>query len=503
MNIYMKTDLVFRSPTTDLKKEDTVQANIVYVGETLNNFCQHTPHDIASKLGKPVLFWIIRMHEQKDKQDSSEEILKVLKKETIDFLRKAHPYYYDLKEPEDTDFILRFITGILALYKSRAGIPILQKDIITYLIGSQYGQIFEDYERVFSGSIDTSNKNSLDYELSRAFTDDCFLSFVNTHDLVYTVLRDTKFNVNGAAGKEIFLSHLMAWHVIYYIERKDIYPYQSWKNEAGYQKYSGFFRDFSDYYKRLRHGYFRPEMDGICYFNSIQTAVLTELEYIAAGSFKVAQCAGCYRYFVYSENKHDMFCSEPCRKTYTYWENQVKKARDTLRKKSESEKSYKKELWEFFTFNNILERISSICKRRKDYEIYFAIILGAFYARYDTAETIDKKVVTRQTTYTDRDSLVLFLTPPRLLPKNKEPLDDLFEKREDKEEFVKYIYEKSSKTDVPTMWKKAKEFLTSKEYKNYRRSSNMLIIPKTMRVKSPPKSRIRTLKEVTDNEHNP
>ena len=299
VDIHMKMGLVFQSPLADSKREVANQANTVYVGETLNKFLHYTPRDLASKLGRYVFVWSAAISEQKSNQasPSSEEMLKVLKKETIDFLREAHPYYSGIKEPEDTDFILRFITGILVFYKYNCApkmvFSIFTKDLITYLIGSQYGQTFEDYERAFSTSIDTSKKSSLDSELGSAFTTDGLLSFVNIHSLLSPVLRGTMFDLRGADGKEVFLSHLMAWHVIYYMEKKDIYPDPLRKNEVGFQKYSGFFRDFSDYYMGLRKGRFLPDMGGICYFHSIQAAVLTELEYIAAGSFKIKQCAGC------------------------------------------------------------------------------------------------------------------------------------------------------------------------------------------------------------------
>lgn len=469
----------------------TFPANPVYVGETLSNFCRHTPRDIASKLGKRVFAWSAGMSEQKDKQDSpsSEEMLKVLKKMTIDFLREAHPYYSDIKEPENTDFILQFITGILVFYKYNCApkmfSSIITKGLITHLIGSPYEKVFDDYEQILSGIAKNKGESKPDAELYKMFTTDVFLSFVNAHHLLNTALKDTTFEARGVEGKEILLSHLMAWFAVYYIEKEqgEINPNKPLQHESDSRKYNRIFLDFSNHQERLCRRLSLPKNGEICRFNTIQMAVLTELECILADPFKVGKCAGCNQYFVYAENKHDEFCSEDCRKTFKYWKEKIDAAREALRKEAKlstpKKNSFTSELSTYFNFATIIEQIHFRCKKRQEFEIYFAIILGAFYAREDKKDNGKGK---KTASYTDRDRLVLFLKDKTA----KRAETDLFGDTEKKEDFIRYIHEtRSLKSEASKIWEKAKKYLTSKEYKKYRYSGNVYTIPKTMRVKSP------------------
>lgn len=459
-----KTELIFQYPIPKKHEKTAGQINIVYVGETLSNFCQHTPEKIADKLGQ-TLFISYVSGQRGEAPFIPEKILEKLKAITIEFLLETHPFYCNLKEPEDTDFILRFITGVLAFYRQRIApkgiLDKFTKNLVEEIIDPQYGAVFSDYEQILSNTVDISEESSSPIDdVTKMFTRDCFWGFLNAYRLVETVLKDTELDSgNNESRNQALLSHLMAVYMMSYLEESDSLRIPLLYADKGFQKYKILSNDVSCHYAQLCRKISNSELNERCSFDTLQMAVLKELEYITTGKFKIRRCIHCRRYFIHSGNRHNGFCSEKCRPCYNYWMEQVKKVQDALRHEMSSptskENSYTNELRGLFTYKRIDAVIANHCSQSREFDAYFALVLGAYYTRDDIVDIKDKKIDNRKSAYSDRERLVLFL----------EEKADLFSGDEDLKTFLKYVEgDMPPKYEPPKMWEKAKKYLNTDTY---------------------------------------
>ena len=453
----METNLFYQYLPKRSGENTIYQPNTVYIGETLSNFLQYSPEKIAC-----FLVHILFQARLRGAPFVPEKVSVGLRRRTLTFLLKSHPFYSGLKESVDINFVHRFITGALVYYKysRKKVVTRISKERIEGIFGIQYGKVFSEYEAILLNNADSGSPT----DMTKVFTNDCFWGYLNAYRLTETILEGITDCVSKRERDELLLSHLMAGYIAYCCEKDESQSAQSSYIDSGIDKYKMYLDFLSDCGLELY-----PKPDKSYRFDTLQMAVLKEMTFFLMGNFKICRCNQCHKYYIYSGEKHSSCCSEiyyqykPA--TYKYWNKQIEKVKGAIRKQMDSsDKAGKDEIdgiSELFTYQNISDKIRARCYSEEEFNAYFSLVLGSYYARTVETELDGKKIVSRKRTYLDREQLIQFL----------EGNDDLFYEDESLEIFLEYIKGNLSKDyEIPKRWEKAKKYLNSQEYKKIPRS---------------------------------
>lgn len=454
-------NLFYQYPPKRRGENTIYQPNTVYIGETLSNFFQHSPESIAHSLGH-VVFTSYILGARRGVPFVPEKVSARLREIALDFLLKAHPFYSGFKESVDINFIHRFITGALVFYKYRRSAKgmaaRISRELIEKTFGIQYGKVFSEYETILLNNADSGCPTNI----IKVFTSDCFWGYLSAYRLAETILEGTTDSIGKRERDEILLPHLMAGYIEYCCEKDESQSTPNPYIDSGFDKYKMYLNFLTDCGLALY-----PKPDQSYCFDTLQMAVLKEMTFFLMGNFKICRCSQCYRYYIYSGEKHSSCCSTTCQRgqvTHAYWEKQTEKVKEAFRKQmNSSDRTDGDDIDDInglFTYKNISDKIKACCCTAQEFDAYFALVLGSYYAREVEAGVEGKKVIARKSTYLDRERLIQFL----------EGNDDLFYEDESLEIFMKYVEGNLSKDyEIPKRWEKAKNYLNSQEYKNLHR----------------------------------
>lgn len=373
----------------------------ILVGNTLSNFCTHTPYEISEALhGIQCAFDtnLLKASKEGISPECQEKVLEkaeeckteILKKAAA-FLLEAHPYYHKVisgweHDPQKVDFLKHFIAGAVGFYNRYLpdDSKTQEKDVIR-LLGDGYQMSFLHCQvepTVHSGEKPSKTKNTL-------AEDPCFGDFCMAYRLVEHILNGAEYSdKTGSQHHERLIANLMIARLSASLQKVDVVycenPYL--RNDA--PDYMELFNGLGGFYLDLHSGKAAVIREPKS-FASLCEAVWTELVCIAAKNYHVGKCRLCHRYYIYQGNRTGNYCTKECRNIHSYWRDAVQKCKDSL-----SDNTIENNFADLFMggdekkdglldYDKIANQINRVVHSPIEFDIYFALVIGSFFAKSD------------------------------------------------------------------------------------------------------------------------
>lgn len=414
-------------------KPAQINETTIYIGSSINSFCEHSPYLIAEKIGAAIL---------------SGQTLPSIIQTCISDLESLYPYYKmllgSLDPASKENYVKHFIAGACGFYNLYISETFKIDPLIEFLRDNEFLESFERCRKEpmignTAGTI-TDDPYFGDYAVSYRTMQQIFQGATkkdknNKNKLVANIL--LSFIANNSSTEEINRCTLP------YIKKNP--------NER-----PGLFDEFSKYYLTLNETQTNENIK--C--NSLYDAIRQEIEHIVFGMdihrYQVFQCEICEKFYIETNGNNDFYCTDKCKNIGAFWKLKVYKCRDALRNRVKSETAYIEELKAVFKYQNIVAQIRR-CIAEPTKPIYFhwffALVISAFYEKSESPPA--------SPVYTDRDQLVRFLC-------GGESLWDYYKNTIPNYIELKNIFSnRDLSRDTNNVIKHAHKLIYSEEFRNY------------------------------------
>lgn len=419
------------------------EGQYIKTGDTLSCFCAHTPRDIASALYCIQSVFTNQVQKAADEDKPSEyryeaqERAQKCKTEILEtaaaFLLEAHPYYREKvsgwkSDPIKTEFLRNFVAGAIGFYnRDLPDDSKIQKKEVVQLLGEAYQEPFlycQVEPTVHSAKKPSKTKNTL-------AEDPCFGDFCMAYRLVEHILNGAEYSdKTGSQHHERLIANLMIARLSASLQKIDmvycVNPYL--RNDA--PDYMELFNGLGGFYLDLHSGkaavISKPKS-----FASLCEAVWEELVCIAAKKYHVKKCRLCNRYYIYRGNRTHGCCSDICNSNVNYWKTALKRCMDSL-----SDNSIENNFADIFMgggreedrlldYDKIAGQINKVVHSPIEFDIYFALVVGSFFAKSDGVYLKRKELIAfiqeGKPLYTKLPSFTAFSSkePPEEVPEEE------------------------------------------------------------------------------------
>lgn len=339
-------------------RNQVLEEDTIYIGNTITTFSQHAPFDIAYDLGIKI----------RDGETDRTRLFKICK----DFLLKTHPYYSCLLKQSDDQiesFLSRFIAGACGFYNTYIrSAPIFLYDDADRAIN------VEMVETLFPGCSDSflacCVESLAGVSEKTIIQDEYFGNYVYAYRLMEASFHTPgdSIDLDRIKAHVILSGFIKSWNqsISEYCRSPFLH-----KNSV---IYDGMFQEFIANFKRISTPVSESAIKG---FHSIYECIEYELSCIAffhrTLKVKVSRCKYCYRYFVTDKQKGAKYCFDKCEKNDSFWDKRIRSSCNNNHSDSDTK------LNPFFCHDLLISRCHEISLHGFiDYDAYMAFIISVY-----------------------------------------------------------------------------------------------------------------------------